>query len=320
LLASIEASSNHPLAAALLKGAKNEGIQIKKSTEVLNHSILKGEGVTAFIDGKQVYVGNVRLFKRLGMYQMLDATQQNDAFDWGEEGGTVGFLGIDGIGIVGMFSVADTVRSEAKDVVTALMEDGIEILMLTGDGDGAARTVAREVGIQESCIQSQFLPDDKLHYVASLLGFSIRKRSNLCSKQKLILMCGDGVNDAPALAVADIGVAMGEGAALAMEMSDVTLMDSNLKKLLFSIKTGKKVLLTVQENIAFSVIAKVVVIILTFVGKMNLLGAIVSDVGVMLCVSINGMKLLPNLNSRRRLCQREYREINQNSASLSEII
>ena len=99
--------------------------------------------------------------------------------------------------------------------------------------------------------------------------------------------------DGPALAVADIGVAMGEGAALAMEMSDVTLMDSKLDKLLFSIKMGTKVIMTVQENIAFSVAAKVIVITLTFGGKMTLLGAIASDVGVMLLVSINGMKLLP---------------------------
>ena len=322
LLASIEASSNHPLAGALLKAAKNEGIQMIKSTEVLNHSILKGEGVTALVNGKQVYVGNVRLFKRLGMYQRLKESQKNDALNWDKEGGTVGFIGVDTLGIVGMYSVADTVRSEAKNVVTTLMEDGIEVLMLTGDGDGAARAVAKEVGILESCIQSQFLPEDKLHYVASLLGFSKRK-SSLCTTKELLLMCGDGVNDAPALTVADIGVAMGEGAPLAMEMSDVTLMDSNLEKLLFSIKTGMKVIVTVQENIALSVIAKVVVIILTFLGRMNLLGAIVSDVGVMLCVSINGLKLLPSDNSWRLLCRRrrwKYREIVSSNPPLSEVI
>lgn len=86
---------------------------------------------------------------------------------------------------------------------------------------------------------------------------------------------------------------MGEGAALAMELSDVTLMDSNLSKLIFSIKMGRKVIMTVQENIAVSVIAKLIVIFLTFAGRMTLLGAIASDVGVMLLVSINGMKLLP---------------------------
>ena len=115
--------------------------------------------------------------------------------------------------------------------------------------------------------------------------------------------------DAPALSVADIGVAMGEGAALAMEISDVTLMDSNLEKLLFSIKIGTKVIMTVQENIAFSIAAKLVVIALTLAGKMTLLGAIASDVGVMLLVSINGMKLLPG---GPRLCcdkRRRYSKV-----------
>jgi Cd2+/Zn2+-exporting ATPase len=127
--------------------------------------------------------------------------------------------------------------------------------------------------------------------------------------------------DAPALSVADIGVAMGEGAALAMEISDVTLMDSKLDKLLFSIKIGTKVIMTVQENIAFSVAAKLVVIALTFGGKMTLLGAIASDVGVMLLVSINGMKLLPG---GPRLCcgkRRQYVQVlDQHKTSAGELV
>ena len=107
-----------------------------KSTKVFHHSILKGEGITAFIDNRQAYVGNVRLFKRLGMYQRLGEIHKKNAIDWNEEDGTVGFLGFDGLGIVGMYSVADTVRSEAREVVSALLEDGMNVLMLTGDSDG----------------------------------------------------------------------------------------------------------------------------------------------------------------------------------------
>lgn len=105
------------------------------------------------------------------------------------------------------------------------------------------------------------------------------------------------VNDGPALSVADIGVSMGEGAALAMEMSDITLMDSNLEKLTYIIDLGTRVMATIRENILLSLACKIVVVTLTFWGKMTLLYAIASDVGVMLIVTLNGMKVLPGLGS-----------------------
>jgi len=294
-LAMIEAPSSHPLAAALVKAAKMEGVRMPKDSSVFDHTILKGEGVTAIVEGEKMFVGNIRLFQRLGYYESLSESEKIDAAKWNEEGGTVGFLGIENIGIVAMYCVSDSIRKEAKHVVHSLQQDGIEVIMLTGDGDGAAKAVGKEVGIPEECIYSQFLPDDKLHHLASRQGFGSRKTINTCGTDNdLMLLCGDGVNDAPALSIADVGVAMGEGAALAMEMSDVTLMDSDLDKLLFSMKIGAKVIVTVQENIIFSIVSKVLVAILTFCGRMTLFGAIVSDVGVMLLVSLNGMKLLPH--------------------------
>jgi len=293
LLAIMEAPSSHPLSACLVSAAKEEGVAIPADVSLTDHTILQGEGVTANVDGKKVYVGNERLFKRLDMYN-ISPDHMEAAKKWSEEGATVGYIGIEGLGIIGMFCVKDTIRDEAYDVISSLHQSGIEVIMLTGDSEGAAQAVGREIGLAKTSIHSQLLPEDKLHYVSGLKGSSANKHPSLSGKKKLILMVGDGVNDAPALSVADVGVAMGEGASLAMEMSDVTLMDSNLSKLLFSMKLGAKVITTVKENIAFSILVNLIAIVLTFMGKMTLLWAIVSDVGVMLLVTLNGMKLLSN--------------------------
>jgi len=314
LLAIMEGPSSHPLAATLVNAAKDEDVKIPKDTSVLSHSTLKGEGVTAIVNGQEIYVGNVRLFKRLGMYDDLSNEEKERANTWNDEGATVGFIGIMGVGVIGMFSVADAARKEAREIVNTLINDGIEVFMLTGDGSGPAGSIAAEVGIPKENVRSQYKPEDKLHHVASLLTSS--KQGSLFSEKNLLMMCGDGVNDAPALAAADVGVAMGEGASLALEISDVTLMDSNLSKLLFSIQTGMRVITTVKENICFSVAAKIIVIVLTFMGKMTLLAAIASDVGVMLLVSLNGMKLLPGgsgLSCRRR---QRYTTVFQESADI----
>ncbi|KAL7540330.1 hypothetical protein ACHAXR_010036 [Thalassiosira sp. AJA248-18] len=291
LLAIMEAPSSHPLSACLVSAAKEEGIVVPTNVSLSEHTILKGEGVMANVDNKKVYVGNDRLFKRLDMYN-IPPERMESAKKWSEEGGTVGYIGIEGVGIIGMFCVKDTIRDEAQDVISSLRHSGVEIAMLTGDGEGAAQAIGREIGLAESSIHSQLLPEDKLHFIAGLKGSSTETHASLSGKKKLILMVGDGVNDAPALSIADVGVCMGEGASLAMEMSDVTLMDSNLSKLLFSMRMGAKVITTVKENIAFSMLVNLVAVVLTFMGKMTLLWAIVSDVGVMLLVTLNGMKLL----------------------------
>jgi Cd2+/Zn2+-exporting ATPase len=297
LLALMQGPSSHPLSATLVQAAKKEGVSVPVDVTVQQHTILKGEGATAVVHGKATYVGNRRLFERVGMYEKLAKAEQDLAEDWSAEGGSVGFLGVEGEGIIGSFCMTDTVRPEARRAIQLLRRRGIEVLMLTGDGDGAAKAVGKQVGIPEHQVHSQLLPEDKLHFVGSLKRPAPSYSFGICRKQPRVLFCGDGVNDGPALAVADIGVSMGEGAALAMEMSDVTLMDSSLEKIPYIIQMGSRVMHTIQENILLSLGCKVVVVTLTFCGKMTLLYAIASDVGVMLIVTLNGMKLLPDVTN-----------------------
>jgi Zn2+/Cd2+-exporting ATPase len=294
LLSVLEAPSSHPLSAALVHAASREGVSVPTDVDMKEHTTLAGEGVTALVNGRQVFVGNRRLFERVDMYESLPLDCKVQSESWGtDHGGTVGFIGVENEGIIGSYCVTDVVRSEAKGAIDALLSAGIQVVMLTGDGDGAAQAVAKRVGLPASSVHSQLLPDDKLHFVASLKSQSPRRSFNLFYQQPNVLFCGDGVNDAPALAFADIGVSMGEGAALAMEMSDVTLMDSNLTKLPFMIEMGSKVVQIIRENIIVSLVCKIVVVGLTFTGYMTLLFAIASDVGVMLLVTLNGMRLLP---------------------------
>lgn len=289
-LAIMEAPASHPLSDAIVKGAVNEQAVVLK-LNVQNHTLLPGEGITAVVEGKNVHVGNKRLFDRLNLYDNLSRSMKAMTDDWSQSGGTVGFISIEGEGIVGSYCVADKVRHEAKEVVTTLKFMGIDITMITGDQRGAALAIGAQIGLEETDIISEMFPEDKLAVIRNKVEENKRN-----GKQKSVVMVGDGVNDAPALALANVSVAMGEGAALAMQTADLTLLDSDLRKLLYVIRMGKRVRRTIFENISFSLVTKAVVMGFTFAGRVSLWAAIASDVGAMLIVTMNGMKLLPSRN------------------------
>ena len=174
----------------------------------------------------------------------------------------------------------------------ALQKMGIEIIMLTGDQRPAAIGIGGQIGLEEHDIKSELLPKDKL----TEIGDAVKENemNKKCWKAKrAVMMVGDGVNDAPALALADVSFAMGKGAALAMDTANVTLMDSNLNKLVYTVRMGRRVIRTIIENVLFSLIVKAVVMGFTFAGRASLWAAIATDVGAMLIVTVNGMKLLP---------------------------
>ena len=303
----MEERANHPLGLALLDGGRNEGVSLPKGKVVKNHTFLAGEGLYGEIDGLKVHVGNKRLFKRIGGLDDLLSSEEMDnmVYNWERMAGTVGFMSIEGSGIVCAFCVADLVREESMQVVDELQQkEGISVFMLTGDSRDAANAIANIVGIQniEECVKSELTPEDKLTIVSSMKdqGRAGKESAVSCFSNPFksdihrVMMVGDGVNDAPALAMADVGVAMGVGAALAMETADVTLLDSNLHKLLFSVKMGRRVLWKIRENVVFSLLVKVLMLGLAVFDHVPLWAAIVSDVGSMLCVTLNGMLLLPS--------------------------
>jgi Cd2+/Zn2+-exporting ATPase len=302
-LSLMEERASHPVAQAILTAAHNESVVIPKTMVLQKHTILNGEGVAGVVDGLEVHVGNERLFERLGLLDGVPVTDRQSIESWKLLGGTVGYMSIEGFGIVCAYCAADGIRDESAGVVSNLKRLGISTIMLTGDNEDAARAVGLLAGLSGDEIKAKLLPEEKLHYVEDLSqGHS--KRSvicNPCSKRELVLMCGDGVNDAPALAAADIGVAMGAGAALSMETSDVTLLDSNLEKLEYSIRMGRRVTVKIIQNVVFSISVKLVVLGFALAGMTKLWAAIASDVGAMLLVTLNAMLLLPRKQTQKDL-------------------
>jgi Cd2+/Zn2+-exporting ATPase len=298
-LALMEAPAAHPLSDAIVKGAANEQVDIPK-LKTHNHTLLPGEGISATVLGANIHVGNKKLFSRLCLYDPLPERMKAMTDDWAQSGGTIGFISIEGEGIVGAYSVSDKIRDEAKEVVASLKAIGIDITMITGDQRRAAVAIGSQLGLEEHDIRSEMLPEDKLEEIRTKVQENAINKKWWTAK-KAVMMVGDGVNDAPALALADVSVAMGEGAALAMDTADVTLMDSDLNKLLYIVRMGKKVSRTIIENIAFSLVTKAIVMGFTVAGRVSLWLAIASDVGAMLIVTMNGMKLLPSSREAKKI-------------------
>ena len=263
-----ECYSGHPISQSL-KAAWGGEVQNGQVTDVEE---LGGYGLTARVDGHAVAVGNKRLMEKLG----LNPAEPQQA-------GTVVFVAVDGV-YAGWILLGDVVKDRAREAIRGLKAEGIsKTVMLTGDTDAAARQVARELGIDE--LHSRLLPADKVQQVERLL--SERKDG------RLLAFVGDGINDAPVLARADIGIAMGAlGSDAAIEAADVVLMDDDPAKIALAMRISRRTLRIVRENIVFALAVKAACLVLGAVGVANMWLAISADVGVMVLAVLNAARAL----------------------------
>ncbi|MBI3701974.1 MAG: heavy metal translocating P-type ATPase [Afipia sp.] len=232
LAASAERGSEHPLAYAILNTAKERGLQL---SEVKDFASASGKGASAMIDGRKVAVGNDVLMKDM---EIDIAALESEAADQRNNGATAIYVAVDGKAI-GIIAIADPVKPSAQSAVKELRASGLRIVMLTGDNEVTARAVGRTLGIDE--IEAGVLPERKSEAV-----------SKLRAQGRRVAMVGDGINDAPALAAADVGIAMGTGTDVAIESAGITLLRGDLGGLVEARNLSQATMHNIRQNLAFA--------------------------------------------------------------------
>ena len=274
IAAAVEARSEHPLARAIVRAAAGKGIHPAAAQGL---QAIKGKGATATIGGKLVWLGSHRLLEERGqetplMHEQLERMEV--------DGSSVVVLGKNEH-VCGFIALADRIRPQARMAVEQMRAAGIErVIMLTGDNQGTANAIAREAGVDE--VRAELLPEDKVAAVADLV-----------QRFGQVGMVGDGVNDAPAMARATLGIAMGAvGTDAALETADVALMSDDLMTVPWLIHHSRRTLGVIRQNIFASLAVKAVFVILTLFGHGSLWAAIAADTGMSLLVVFNALRLL----------------------------
>ncbi len=234
LAATVERSSEHPLALAIVNAANNRGIALGDPTDFDSPV---GKGVTGMVEGKRLILGSHRIMEEKGVDVSVMTAKAEELRN---EGATVIFTAMDGT-LAGLFAIADPIKATTPDAVKTLVEDGIRVVMLTGDNKTTAYAVARRLGITE--VEAEVLPEDKSKIV-----------SRLRSEGRIVAMAGDGVNDAPALAAADVGVAMGTGTDVAIESAGVTLLKGDLQGIVRARQMSRATMSNIRQNLFFAFI------------------------------------------------------------------
>ena len=262
-----ESGSSHPISLSLKKSYADK-LELERVSGIEE---VAGHGVKAVVDGKKVAAGNVKLMNKVG----ASVTSEHDD-------GTAVYVAIDGV-YAGCITISDVVKPTSKEAIAGLKAGGIKTVMLTGDTARTAQRVGTELGLDE--IHSELLPADKVAQVERLLGEKGAKEN--------LAFVGDGINDAPVLSRADIGVAMGAlGSDAAIEAADVVLMDDDPAKLALAMRISTRTLTIVRQNIVFALAVKLVCLLLGAIGIANMWVAIFADVGVMVLAVLNATRAL----------------------------
>ena len=266
LAASCEESSTHPIAKSIMEAAKEENISYKTAESAKE---IAGHGSVIKLDGSEVLAGNKKL---MNQYHIAGEYKETTSY------GTEVFLAKDGV-LIGAVVIADTLKDDAKSAIASLKAQKLHTVMLTGDSESAANAIAEETGIDE--VYSKLLPDEKL-----------LKLQEQRTKHGAVMFVGDGINDAPVLAGADCGVAMGSGADAAIEAADVVFMTSSVEAIPQAIAIGKKASRIAWQNVVFALVVKALVMILGLLGFANMWMAVFADTGVTLLTILNTLRIM----------------------------
>ena len=281
LAASLERGSEHPLAGAILAAAQEKRLTLG---EVQDFNAPTGKGVTGNVDGKRVVLGNATLLADLGI-DVGALTQRAEAFR--AEGATVILAAVDGRA-AGLLAIADPIKPSTPDAIRALKEDGIRVVMLTGDNRTTAQAVAAKLGIAD--VEAEVLPENKGRVVKHLRDMG-----------RVVAMAGDGVNDAPALAAADVGIAMGTGTDVAMESAGVTLLKGDLRGIVRARRLSEATMRNIRQNLFFAFVYNVAGVPVAAGVLYPMFGILLSPIIAAAAMSLSSVSVVSNALRLRRV-------------------
>jgi Cu+-exporting ATPase len=283
LVATAERASEHPIGKAILRGAEKRNIT---GGEVQDFKAVAGHGVEANVEGYRVLLGNAKIMRERGV--MLDGSDERVA-TLAAEGKTAMYAAIDGQ-LAGVLAVADQIKPEARWAIKAMQQMGLEVVMITGDNKRTAEAVAREVGITR--VLADVLPEEKAAEI-----------KRLQQEKRIVGMIGDGINDAPALAQADVGIAIGTGTDVAIEASDITLIKGDLRGVVTAIRLSRATIRIIRQNLFWAFIYNIVGIPIAAGLFYPLTGWLLSPIIASAAMSLSSVSVVMNsLRLRLSIC------------------